>query len=209
MKHTALIFLLLWSAILLGQDYGALVSVANKHYENKAFQLSVDNYQAAFGIDATKPGDLYNAACSAALAGGKRRAFKWLDLAFKNGWTNLRHLQSDTDLNALHGNWKWTKLVASMQAEVDKLEANYDKPLQAELLGIFDEDQGIRREYIAAQTEYGFVSPKIDSLGQIMTYRDSVNLLKVLSILDKHGWVGGRKRRAAGQQYVVLGHSAC
>lgn len=38
-----------------------------------------------------------------------------------------------------------------MQKIVDVKEANYDKPLQAKLLEIYNDDQPIRQEYIAAR----------------------------------------------------------
>jgi hypothetical protein len=96
-----------------------------------------------------------------------------------------------------------------MQKIVDVKEANLDKPLQAELLAIYEDDQGIRRTFIKAQKDYGFQSKIVDSLGRIMMHKDSVNLIKVTKILDKHGWVGADKVGGQANQtlFLVIQHS--
>jgi hypothetical protein len=143
------------------------------------------------------------------LAGEKRLAYKWLEMARKNGWANVRHVKSDSDLNSLHNTRRWDKIVAAMQKELDSIEANYDKPLQAALLAIFEDDQGIRREYIEAQKKFGFNSTQVDSLGRIMIHKDSLNLIKVKAILDKYGWVGADKVGGQANQtlFLVIQHS--
>ncbi len=95
------------------------------------------------------------------------------------------------------------------QKEVDKKEANYDKPLQLKLLAIYEDDQPIRQQYISAQKEFGYQSRQVDSLGKVMMYRDSINLIKVTEILDKYGWVGTDKVGETANQtlFLVIQHS--
>lgn len=209
MKYLLFALLLCSAGFLSAQDYNALISSAEKHYNDKAYPQSVAQYKAAFKIEKKDPTDLYNAACSAALSGKKSQALQWLDLAQKNGWANARHAKSDSDLNALHNTKKWPVIVANMQAELDKREANYDKPLQAELLAILDDDQNIRRQFIEAEKQYGFKDPRTDSLLQIMIKQDKINLEKVTAILDKHGWVGPDKVGGQASQalFLVIQHS--
>jgi hypothetical protein len=118
-------------------------------------------------------------------------------------------LKSDTDLTVLHKDKRWNKLVAEMQAIVDKREVNYDKPLQAKLLAIFDDDQQIRQQFIAAQKEFGYQSRQVDSLGKMMMFKDSINQIKVIEILDKHGWVGPDKVGGQANQtlFLVIQHA--
>lgn len=209
MKHLLLPIFLCLAGFLSAQDYNALIANAEKHYNDKAYPQSVAQYKAAFKIEKKDPGDLYNAACSAALSGKKGQALKWLDMAQKNGWANARHAKSDTDLNALHGSKKWTAIVANMQTELNKREANYDKPLQAELLAILEDDQNIRRQFVEAEKQYGFKDPRTDSLLQIMIANDKINLKKVTAILDQHGWVGPDKVGGQANQalFLVIQHS--
>lgn len=209
MKYCILALFLLLSTFSSGQTYTSLISEADSLYQAKDYKLSVGKYDVAFKIVKTSPADLYNAACSAALLGDQKKAFKWLNLALENGWSNVQHLKSDSDLNSLHQNEKWNKLVNDMQKVVDLREANYDKPLQAKLIAIFDEDQTIRREYIAAQTQYGRESKQVDSLGDIMMFKDSINLILITQILDTHGWVSPDKVGGQANQtlFLVIQHA--
>lgn len=192
-----------------GQTYKSIVAEADSFYNNKEYKKSVEKYKEAFKLEQKSGNDLYNAGCSASLLGNKKLAFKWLHLALKNGWSNVRHLQADTDLTFLHTDKKWDKLVSEMQSIVDKREANFDKPLQEKLIAIFEDDQQIRREYISAEKEFGRESKQVDSLGTIMMYKDSINLIKVTEILDKYGWVGADKVGGQANQtlFLVIQHS--
>jgi len=209
MKLKFLTLLLFTCSFAFGQDYTSILAEADRLYNSKEYEKSVSKYKEAFKIEQKKAGDLYNAGCSASLLGDKKLAFEWLNLAFKNGWTNTKHLKTDTDLTALHDSKKWNKLLTAMQKEVDKKEANYDKPLQAKLLAIFDDDQVIRQQFISAQKEFGYQSKQVDSLGKIMSYKDSINLIKVTEILDKNGWVGTDKIGGQANQtlFLVMQHS--
>ncbi|RCU42090.1 hypothetical protein EIZ47_10955 [Chryseobacterium lacus] len=209
MKQIITTFLLFICSLTFGQTYKSIVAEADAFYNNKEYKKSVEKYKEAFKLEQKSGNDFYNAGCSASLLGDKKLAFKWLNLALKNGWSNVRHLKSDADLTTLHTNKKWEKLVSEMQLIVDKREANYDKPLQAKLIAIFEDDQQIRREYISAEKEFGRESRQVDSLGKIMMYKDSINLIKVTEILDKYGWVGADKVGGQANQtlFLVIQHS--
>lgn len=209
MKQTITILLLVISTITYGQTYESLIADADNYYNNKEYFEAVEKFKDAFRIEQKYGNHFYNAGCAASLSGNKKLAFKWLNLALKKGWSNVNHLETDTDLTLLHSSKKWNKLVADMQILADKQEANYDKPLQAELLMIFDDDQLIRHQYISALNEFGHQSKQADSLGRIMMHRDSVNLIKITNILDSHGWVGPDKVGGKANQtfFLVIQHS--
>ncbi len=209
MKLFITTFLLFICSFTFGQTYESIIAEADAFYNNKEYKKSVKKYKEAFKLEQRSGKDFYNAGCSAALLGDNKLAFNWLNLALKNGWSNVRHLKTDTDLTTLHTDKKWGKLVSEMQAVVDKREANYDKPLQAKLLAIFEDDQQIRHQYIAAEKEFGHQSKQVDSLGKIMLYKDSINLIKVTEILDKYGWVGSDKVGGQANQtlFLVIQHS--
>lgn len=209
MKTTLTTILLFLFTIGFSQNYKLLVSEADAFYKNKEYKKSVEKYTEAFKIEQKSGSDFYNAACSAALSGKKKVAFEWLRLALDKGWINVSHLKTDTDLDALHNDKKWSPFVNEMQEIVDIKEANLDKPLQAELLAIYEDDQGIRKTFIKAQKDYGYKSKIVDSLGRIMMRKDSVNLIKVTKILDKYGWVGADKVGGQANQtlFLVIQHS--
>ncbi len=209
MKLFITTFLLFICSITFGQTYKSFVSEADAFYNTKEYKKSVEKYKEAFKLEQKSGNDFYNAGCSASLLGNKKLAFIWLNLALKNGWSNVRDLKTDADLTLLHTDKKWDKLVSEMQKEVDKKEVNYDKPLQAKLLAIYEDDQPIRQQYISAQKEFGRRSKQVDSLGKIMMYKDSINLIKVTEILDKDGWVGADKVGGQANQtlFFVIQHS--
>jgi len=209
MKHLISAIILFVSVIASGQSYKLLISEADEFYKSKEYKLSTEKYKEAFKHEEKNSSDIYNAACSAALSGDSKTAFIWLNSALKNGWANVNHLKNDADLQSLHSSKNWQKLVDEMQIVVDKREANYDKVLQNKLLAIFEDDQSIRREFISAQNKFGRQSKQVDSLGNIMMYKDSINLIKITEILDQYGWVGVDKVGGQANQtlFLVIQHS--
>jgi hypothetical protein len=208
---TALLFGSLLAAFpAISQSYEKLASRADSLYKAKNYPLSVKTYEAAFKTG--KPGgtDCYNAACSAALAGNSKMAFRYLNHAVENNWLNVNHTKTDSDLASLHDQKAWPKVVAKMQQKLDVLEADYDKPLQAELFKIYDLDQGIREEFSKAADELGYKHPKVDSLGNVMARQDSLNQLSVKAILEQYGWVGPKKVGPEASQtlFLVIQHAS-
>jgi hypothetical protein len=96
-----------------------------------------------------------------------------------------------------------------MQKRVDEIEANYDKPLQAELLTIYEEDQKYRRMIDSINTNYGWESEQMKALWAIISEVDSINLVKVKAILDEKGWVGADKVGGQANQalFLVIQHA--
>jgi hypothetical protein len=191
------------------KSYKDFIGDADKFYRNKDYIQSVEAYKQAFKIEKKSGSNLYDAACAAALAGNKKMAFQWLNNAMDNGWINIHHMEQDKDLLSLHKEKKWSKLLAAMQKIVDVREANYDKPLQAKLLEIFNDDQVIRHELNEARKTFGHQSSQVDSLWRVIRYKDSINLIKIKQILDTHGWVGPDKvgNQANQTLFLVIQHS--
>jgi hypothetical protein len=209
MKKNLIPAFLFITTLAFGQSYNALVARADALYNNKDFVQSVAVYKDAFKLEHKNGSNLYNAGCSAALAGDAKLAFEWLNMALENGWINVTHLKSDSDLVSLHGTKKWNKLVAAMQKEVDKLDANYDKPLKAELLQILEDDQAGRQKIEDVQKKYGYQSKEMTELWKSISLQDSIDLVKVKAILDKQGWVGPDKVGGEASQalFLVIQHS--
>lgn len=210
MRNTiyTLLLLFLFSGVN-AQEYSKLISEANQLYESKDYKMSADLYNQAFKIESENPSHLYNGACSSSLAGNTKQAFKWLNLSIEKGWTNLKHLNSDTDLENLHSKKEWGKTIEKLEKKIAAIEANYDKPLQAELLAILDEDQKYRVQMSETQKKFGPNSKEINDLWKITNQKDSINLIKVKKILDEKGWVGKDKvgAQANSALFLVIQHS--
>ena len=185
---------------------------ADALYNSSAYAESTQTYKEAFKIEQKSYSDLYNAACSASLAGDTKLALEWLEKSIDYGWTNISHLKIDTDLNALHDLKEWPILLEKLQKMLDVIERNYDKPLQQELLKINEDDQKYRMQLDEVEKKYGYNSPQMQEIWQIIGEKDSINLVKVKSILDKHGWVGPDIPRnptlRPGHPTALLAHDA-
>jgi tetratricopeptide (TPR) repeat protein len=212
MRRIDLLLLLTLNLLIIhpssAQSYKKLVSRADSFYRQKDYESSLKLYKQAFVISKEDFNDLYNGACTASLTGNRRLALEWLSLSIEKGWTNAGHLKEDSDLNNLHNSKGWSKLIIKLQRITDSMEAKYDKPLKKELESIFSADQSLRYKYIAA-TEKSLSSPYVDSLRRAILFTDSVNLVKVTSILDTEGWPGKEKVGEKGCQalFLVIQHS--
>ena len=204
-------FLALFAVIVTsyGQNYENLIKKADSCYEAKNYKLSTSLFEKAFKSKPESKKNFYNASCAASLANDKKNSLKWLEIAVNNGFNNVDHIKSDTDLDNVRKEKKFEKIINNLEEGIALIEANYDKPLQKELIEIFKEDQDIRNKYVVAQKTYGYESKEVDSLGKIMLLKDSLNLIKIVKILDEKGWVGKDK---VGQQanttlFLVIQHS--
>jgi len=195
--------------LMQSQTYKEFVAKGDDCYKAKDYKGSVVYYEKAFKIEHKSSSDLYNGACAAALNNDDDKAFKWLDLAIDNGYENIAHLKTDNDLESLHNKKEWTKTIDKLQKQMDILSANYDKPLQKELLDIYTEDQGIRGDFMKIYKDPNSDKKKIDSIGKLMRKKDSINLIKVIKILDEKGWVGKDVVGAQANQtlFLVIQHS--
>lgn len=210
MNKLLIFFFIVMNCVLSqAQTYKDWVKKADSCYDAKNYKSSVDYYTKAFKIEQKDSKDLYNAGCSAALTKENKKAFKWLNLAIDNGYENIAHIKIDNDLKSLHDTKKWEKTISKLQKKVDILSVKYDKPLEKELLEIYAEDQGIRGEFMNVYKAPKPDKKKIDSIGKIMNQKDSINLIKVMKILDERGWVGKDVVGTQGNQtlFLVIQHS--
>ena len=192
--------------------YQNLVAQAYAAYEAKDYAASARSYSAAFESNGWRgtQNDRYNAACSWALAGGADSAFFNLDrIAQLMDYANVSHITADTDLNSLHTDARWNPLIAVVQANKDRLEANFDKPLVALLDSIFDEDQTLRRAIGDVEAKYGNDSKEMQEHWRLIIEKDSLNLIQVTRILDERGWLGADVVGGKGNQtlFLVIQHS--
>lgn len=194
------------------QTYDSLVKLAFGLYEIKEFKASAEKFAGAFVLlgEKSHPDDRYNAACSWALAEELNAAFEQLFYISKSGYySNLEHIISDSDLNSLHQDKRWKKVIEQVTKNKEKEEVNYDRPLKALLDSIYDEDQGTRVQMGEIQEKYGWDSPQMDSLWKIAGLKDSLNLLEITRILDTRGWLGASVVGKKGNStlFLVIQHS--
>lgn len=182
---------------------------AYARYEAKDYRASAELYDKLLKDGKGTSSDHYNAACSWALTGNKDKAFTHLNKSIEKGWDNISHLKKDTDLSSLHTDKRWEPMVKKLQAKVDIIEANYNKPLKAQLEQLYEKDQQIRREFIAAMQKQGMESAEVKELGQKMRQTDAENQKQVIAIIEEHGWPGKSMvgTQASSAAFLVIQHT--
>ncbi|MFA7273862.1 MAG: DUF6624 domain-containing protein [Crocinitomicaceae bacterium] len=194
--------------------YNAFVKKADSLYSVKDFKNSAIEYQNAFDANDGKayPEDRYNAACTFALAGNSEKAFYHLIYSAEHPlikYSNYSHLTTDSDLNALHGDEQWGKLLKLVKANKEEAEKDLDKPLVALLDTIYIEDQTYRRQLGEIEEKFGRESVEMINHWKLINEKDSINLIKVQKILDENGWLGPKVIGNQGNStlFLVIQHS--
>lgn len=198
-----------------GQDqkkYSELIKLAWSLYESKDYLKSGEKYSEAFVALGGKGmiNDRYNAACSWALASKPDSAFVQLFKIAKNGnYTNYEYITTDTNLNILHNDDRWNKVIEIIKVNKEKAEANLDKPLVAILDTIYQEDQKYRQQIKGIEEKYGWESDEMKAHWKIINEKDSINLIKIKKILDERGWLGADIIGNQGNStlFLVIQHS--
>lgn len=105
-----------------------LVKDGQAAYDNREYALSAKLLQEAVAKGATDLDTLYNTACSLALAGDGEGAFQFLERVIQAGFRNTTHLKYDVDLNSLHNDPRWAKIVAACEAQRAKWLKDHGDP---------------------------------------------------------------------------------
>ncbi|MCO5267507.1 MAG: hypothetical protein M9897_01255 [Brumimicrobium sp.] len=173
-------------------EYNNLIGQADSLYRAKNYLDSGQKYSAAFqsfgGLG--YPDDIYNAACSWALAENADSAFINLQrIVDKAGYSNYKHIISDTDLNFLHTDKRWTTLISQIKHNKEKIEEKYNKPLLYLLDSMKMEDQRWRNymtRFINGELHNDTISKETINLHISLT--DSLNYFLLKDIFYKYGF---------------------
>ena len=194
MKFCALVIsFIMFTRIGISQTYSELLDKADSLYEAKDYRSSGIAYNEAFKASngKGKPIDRYYAACSWALAGFPDSAFYYLNLvATESKYIAVEEFINDEDLLSLHTDNRWKQFIDNIKSNKEKAEAKLNKPLAEELEIVYFDDQKYRKMIDDYNQKYGSESKEMKDLWKIIIEKDSINQVKVISILDKYGWLG-------------------
>ena len=220
MKKKSLLFLfILFFNLSFGQskfkpteNYIRQSSKAFGLYNEKDYIQSGKIYDTLFKIFKGKGLriDKYNAACTWALAGNIDQAFYYLNQSLlTNEWVNLSNVDSDSDLSSLHTDKRWQLLIDKISINNKVPEQNMNKPLIALLDTIYTDDQTDRNNLEIVKEKYGWQSKQIDSLWKKIRNQDSINLVRIKSIIKINGWPGPNKigERGSSTIFLVIQHA--
>ncbi len=153
----------LWQRVVdlnpvVGTYWGKL---GRSSYQAKDYPNSIKAYEHALALRDGYPwATAYNIACCHALSGNKQKALEWLNKSFSLGYRSLENARSDKDLESLHEEPEFRKLVALV--DVKKLSRTegwrYDIALLVRELK--------RLHYLLAR---GQIPPGFDALASKLT----------------------------------------
>lgn len=210
----AFLFSLIVACNAFSQDteYNAFVTTADSLYRIQNYRESAIEYSKAFKTFGWKGYlvDRYNAACSWALANEVDSALFQLNIIVKKmNYKDYNDIVTDPDLTSLHSDKRWNELLEQIKSNKEKAEVNLDKTLVATLDSIFNDDQNGRQQLKEVEAIYGVDSKELKALWKMISEKDSINLIKVKTILDTRGWLG---EDVVGEQgnttlFLVIQHS--
>ena len=187
--------------------YRKYIAAAHAHYQSEDYRRSAINYTRAFEAVGGKGtmNDHYNAACAWALSQNADSAFYQLSLIVcSEKYDAYEHTIADNDLDFLHNDSRWEPLLKSILRNKKDNEQKLDKKLITQLDSIYKDDQQYRLKVDALHQKHGNESGEVKALWRIIHEKDSVNLLKVLALLDKNGWLGPDVVGQQGNNTVFL-----
>ncbi|MCP9756038.1 hypothetical protein EGI26_12825 [Lacihabitans sp. CCS-44] len=191
----------------LPKEYFMLIKKADSLYNARDYKNSAYKYSEAFRTNNWKglTNDRYKAACSWAMISVADSVFFQLTkIVSEENYANYGHIITDPDLNSLHNDNRWKPLLEKIKQNKDKSEANLNRPLVAILDSIYIEDQKSRQQIDAIGKKYGWDSKEMQDHWKLINEKDSKNLIKVKSILDKHGWLGPDSVGKQGNSTIFL-----
>jgi hypothetical protein len=192
--------------------YTELVNEALKLYQGKEYRNAGEKYSAAFRefSSSVQPNDLINAARSWAKTNETDSAFSQLILLAQNeDFQYFNVLKLHPDLKTLHSDKRWDEVIKKMIGNRRKTAPNLNYSIVEILDTVYYFDQKFRWEINEIEKESGWGSDKMKDLWKNAVKYDSINLIKVTGILDKHGWLGSDSLGIEGNStlFLVIQHA--
>lgn len=189
--------------------YQQLILQADSLYKIGAFRATALVYTRAFQLWDQKANHHYNAATCWTKVGELDSAFTHLERMAALEYTDYRFLKNDVDFKPLKTDVRWERMLQVVQQNEQRIEKSYNRTLIAMLDTVFFEDQRYRRQVDSIRNVCGEVSPEMKQLRRNMRTADSLNLIKVSTMLDHYGWLGSDVIGKAGSKtlFLVIQHA--
>lgn len=196
--------------------YIAAVDTANSLYEQGQHRKAIPYFEKALKITRKSVRTGFRTARSYYLTGQEDAAFGELELLMEDHWVNFCYDiglssfdVSDEHLAVFKSNPRWHRIDSICRAK----RAGYTGPLNFELImelrEILRNDQSIRHRRQDIAEQLGTDSEQHQTVVDSMKIIDSLNLEKVATIIDQHGYPG---KTLVGEQlsyaaFLVLQHA--
>lgn len=177
---------------------------------NKASQ-ALFAYTEAFAKNNWKglPDHRFNFARAYARLQNSDSAFAHLfKLVTRTSVRDPRRYEVEKDFAFLCGKAEWKQLMALIDRNRSEYEARLIQPVATELASILVEDQKYRLMSDSVREKYGIDSDEVQSMWALIQLKDSINSSKVVTILDRYGWLTAEETGDGhGALFLVIQHA--
>lgn len=196
----------------VSDEYKAYIRIADSLYHKQEYLKAAESFSYGFRSQGWKGTmqDRYNAACCWALANVPDSAFYNLNrIASMLDYSDLNKMETDKDFQSLHSDNRWRIILEMVRKNKEKSEENLNKPLVAKLDSIYNDDQMYRLQMDSIIKKYGRSSKEVNMWGDAILAKDSINLIKVTTILNKYGWPSNVEigERGSMTLFLVIQHA--
>jgi hypothetical protein len=202
----------------ISNDYAMHIDTAKQLFQKKEYIRSAEFYTKAFlsNPNLGSVNDRYDAAKSWALGGEIDSAFYQLERSLMGNYSRYKVISTDTAFYNLKTDNRWNKILAKIKINQQKEDEclnlkfkNLNRSLVVLLDTIIQDDQQPRLQLAETEKKYGWTSSQMRVNLAQMAKKDSINIKKIKSILDKYGWIGEDVVGYKGSDaiFLVIQHS--
>lgn len=196
--------------------YIANVDSGNSLYEEGEYAKAIPYFEKALKITRKSVRTGFRTARSYYLTGQEDAAFKELELLMEDHWINFCYDiglssfdVSDEHLAVFKSNPRWSRIDSICQAKKAGYTGPLDFELMMELREILQADQSVRHRRQDVAEQFGTDSRQHQAVVDSMMITDSLNLKRVMAIIDQYGYPG---KTLVGEQishaaFLVLQHA--
>lgn len=190
MKQLSLFFLLLsFSGTVIAQPdstYPVLIAKAGLFHLQKNYKNAIIYFEKAFGLEQPDMLNAYKAAGAWSLDSNTEKAFYYLGLSLKLGWTEADWLSFDPYFDYLRSSasGKWKQIEDNAFLKEKQYEQTLKLPVlrrQINLMALNDQRLRYKRIQVDNERERQIIDIEINQ-------SDSLNLAKAKSIFKLYGW---------------------
>jgi len=135
--------------------------------------------------------DFYRSASANAHAGNASQAIYYLNLmVISNHLKNMNFLLTDANFLNIHNNRHWQKLTNAIKEHRTTLESTYGKAIKMELLEMNAQNVHQKKILDSLVFVYGHYSNQAKAERLLAKAIDSVNFVKIKSIIHVYGYLG-------------------
>ncbi|HAY3553041.1 hypothetical protein KRE47_07445 [Elizabethkingia meningoseptica] len=174
---------LFFSVITFGQDFNSLTKECYSLIEQNNTAAFRQTYPKLYTEYVKEQLPAYPEAIAFLKKNENKKAISSIEKIVDEGYL-LDELPTDVKFKKLHQTKEWSALLKKIKDKTPKSK------LRFELKNIQDVDQGIRALYLDCGSKFGKQNDKCLFVRKEMERVESVNVDKVLSIIDKYGWLG-------------------